>query len=551
VLASEETGKLIAAFDSDASPAFYRGLGPVPGDSLSRIVGMLAPDQTLARELEVKSLRYVLLERDAPLARALIRGWADLRLLAQSESHMLWEVPSEASVAPPPRVGPNIIVMTICSLRRDHLELHGYDRPTTPNIGHLASRGTLFENVVSPSPQTLPSNASIFTGVYPATHGAIGSGSLLGEQHPILGEIMQKRDYLTGGFVSSHDLMDSCGLARGFDRYWSLHDRFTVPHIHSFYRRRQDPVTDAAIDWMRKYSESSFFCWIEWSHPHRPYDPPEGYAASVLDGSQTIPYFGDRRRELTSCELEQVINNYDGEIAFADEQVGRVVSALDSLGLMDDTIIVLTADHGEILNERSNYFGNETELYDESIMVPLIVYLPQVEGGGLRIARLVSSLDIMPTVLELLGEQPPAQAEGESLVSLLNGDEQQAAEDLFSQTFPERDEFPPRYAVRAPEHKLIWKETQDGEITKEFYDLGADPGETVNLYSPENQTAARLDTILAAWLGDPGISPVTPPPVRRGKRFRILRRLGYLDGFPQVSRIHIACLSPDPVTATE
>jgi len=488
----------------------------------------------LSLDLRENDLRYALLERHLPLAVALERGWTNLRLLFENDSYVLWEVPSHVSIAPPPRVGPNLLVMTICSLRPDHLGAYGYEQALSPNIDRLAERGALFESVASPSPQTLPSHVSIFTGAYPRSHGAISNGSILGGEYPVLAELMWKQDYLTGAFVSSHNLMESCGLERGFDSYWSLHDKFSVPHIGSFYRDPVDPVTDVTIEWMKKYGESSFFCWLQWSHPHRPYSPPAGYAAGAGNASRSIPYAGDERRVLSADEVEQVIGLYDGEVKFADEQVGRIVDQLDSLGLLDQTIIVLTSDHGEILNDRGSYFGSEIDLYDETILVPLIVYIPSAylpssEAAPSRVESFVSTLDIMPTVLEILALEPPAGLEGRSLLALLKGEEQYAPLMAFSQTFPEQKDALPRHAVRTANSKLVWKETQTGEIDREFYDLAADPGETTNFYSPGFRPAAQLDTVLSGWLGESGMSPDSIPPERRGGRFSILRKMGYLD----------------------
>jgi len=534
VLATEATGMFVAAFEPDAYPAFYRGAGPLSADRLSEVVGMLIPDESFRTEIEEKDFRYVLLERDLPLAVALERGWMNLRLLFEDDSYLLWEVPSVVSLTPPPRTGPNLLVMTICSLRPDRLGAYGNERALSPNIDRLAERGALFENAASPSPQTLPSHVSIFTGAYPRSHGAISNGSILDGHYPVLAGLMREQEYLTGAFVSSHDLVDSCGLERGFDWYWSLHDHLHVTQISSAYQSGKDPMTDEALGRIDKYRESSFFYWLQWSHPHRPYDPPDGYAAKVGDGSRSIPYWGDRRRDLSAAEVEQVIDSYDGEVKFADEQVGRIVDRLDSLGLLDQTVIVLTSDHGEILNERGNYFGNETELYDETIMVPLIMYIPSAympsaEAGPYRVEHLVSTIDIVPTILGIFAQEPPAGLEGRSLLDLLKGEERQTSRNAFSQTFPEQKDALPRHAVRTADSKLVWKETQTGEIAREFYDLAADPGETTNLYSPGLRPAAQLDTVLADWLGESGMSPDSIPPARRGGRFKILRRLGYLD----------------------
>lgn len=432
---------------------------------------------------------------------------------------------------------PNLLVITVDTLRADHLSCYGYHRNTSPIMDEFAEQGVLFEQVTCQSSQTLPSHASIFTGSNPRTHKAISHESPLGPDLKTLAEMLQDRGYKTGAFISSHALDSDYGLDRGFDTYWEIHKELTNEERAGYHLRQLDPTTEAATSWLREHRQEGFFLWIHWFHPHRPYNPPDrfkdafasGYTGSATSTPEFIMKVWCREVELTQADIDYLVGCYDGEIAFTDNQVGAILDQLDSLGLRENTIVIITADHGEILYEHEHYFGHDIALYDECLMIPLLVEAPALEITSTRVKQLIQSIDILPTVLDLLKIAHPDGLEGKTLIPLIGGGDGSTAEYCFSETFPFPEKCPPRHAVRTADAKLIWKEVNSGEMVKEFYDLAGDPGETRNLYGEHPDFAADLDSVLTVWIAPGGLHPARIPSARESGRWRILRSLGYVD----------------------
>jgi arylsulfatase A-like enzyme len=440
-----------------------------------------------------------------------------------------------AGCARTPRL--NLVVITIDTLRADHLSCYGYHRQTSPRIDAFAERGILLETVLCQSSQTLPSHASIFIGTNPRSHKAISHESPVSEDVTTLAEMLEARGYTTGAFISSHALDSKYRLDQGFDSYWEVHKERSYQARREAKEREDDFTTDAAISWLQEQRDSRFMLWIHWFHPHRPYNPPprylKQYAGDYAGAASSDPEFvmdvWRQEIELDPEDVQHIINRYDGEVNFTDTQVGRILDELETLGLLENTIVVITADHGEILYEHENYFGHDIALYDECLLIPLIVYAPGLEVGRPRIDGPVQSLDIMPTVLDLMEIEKPGYLEGQSLLGLIAGAGTSTAEYCFSETFPFPEKCPPRHAVRTADAKLIWKETKDGPIAKEFYDLANDPGETVNLYQTATGPAAHLDSVLTTWISHGGLHPAEVPTALESGRWRILKSLGYVD----------------------
>jgi arylsulfatase A-like enzyme len=216
-------------------------------------------------------------------------------------------------------------------------------------------------------------------------------------------------------------------------------------------------------------------------------------------------------------------------VAFSDAQVGHLLDALSSMNLMENTIVIVTADHGELLYEHEYYFGHDIALYDECIMVPLIIHIPGPEPATRRIGEMVQCLDILPTVLDALGIKRPSRAEGKSLIPLLGGSGEPTAATAFSETYPFPEKCEPRHAVRTSDSKLIWKEVRQAPLIKEYYDLAADPGERENLFPGLPTEAVRLDSVLSGWIEDGGLRPAPIPTATESGRLNILKSLGYLE----------------------
>jgi arylsulfatase A-like enzyme/Flp pilus assembly protein TadD len=381
-------------------------------------------------------------------------------------------LPSAGANGPEPAL--NVIVITIDTLRADHLRCYGYKQVRTPNIDSLASDGVRFERAYTPVPITLPAHTVIFTGTYPTLNGMHDfSGNRLGPRQPTLASILREQGYATGAVVASAVLDSRFGLNWGFDFYYDHFDfnRLQEANLDEM-ERPANLVADEVLDWLAKNYTKRFFLWMHLYDPHYPYRPPAPY-----------------REEYKS-------HPYDGEIAFADEQVGRLLRFLKEKNLYQQAIIVLSGDHGEGLGDH----GEQTHgffIYNSTLHVPLIFHFPE-DSSGKKMSESVSLADIMPTVLQLLKLPVPAQVQGKSLIPLVAGKKSQEPRPLYSETFLPRLHF-------------NWSELRGIELGNyhfieapkpELYDLTKDPGELENLYSQKNAVAATLRNKLEAMIRD-------------------------------------------------
>ncbi|HEV2020969.1 MAG TPA: sulfatase, partial [Terriglobales bacterium] len=374
------------------------------------------------------------------------------------------------AAAPPPAI--NVVVITIDTLRADHLGCYGYKAAETPNLDQLAAEGVRFERAYTPVPITLPSHAVIFTGTYPMYSGMHDfSGNNLNPQQPTLASILKQNGYATGAVLGSAVLDSRFGLNQGFDFYYDHFDfsRLQEANLDEM-ERPGNVVADEALKWLKEHAQKKFFLWMHLYDPHHPYTPPAPYS--------------ERHKS----------QPYDGEIAFADEQVGRVVRFLKAQNIYQRTLIVVTGDHGEGLGEH----GEKTHgffIYDSTLHVPLILKLPV--GQNARPARVstdVSTVDLLPTVLDALHLAPPAQVQGRSLLPLLKA--RGAGEALYSESFLPRLHFnwSELRGLQAGKYHFI-----DGP-KPELYDLESDPKELKNLYPERQAVAAELRGRLAALI---------------------------------------------------
>ena len=372
---------------------------------------------------------------------------------------------------------PNVVVITIDTLRADHLGCYGYKQIRTPNIDVLAANGIKFERAFTPVPITLPSHTVIFTGTYPTLNGMHDfSGNRLGAQPPTLASTLKEHGYVTGAVVGSAVLDSRFGLNRGFDFYY---DHFEFNRLQEAnldeMERPGNAVADQALDWLSKNYQKPFFLWMHLYDPHYPYNPPPPYSE------------------------EYKSHTYDGEIAFADVQVGRLVQFLKSKNLYANTLVVLSGDHGEGLGEH----GEQTHgffIYNSTLHVPLIVHLPSGPGGK-EINTPVSTADIVPTVLRSLKLPVPKEVQGQDLLPLLTAKnaDKNAPRPLYSETFLPRLHF-------------NWSELRGLELDKyhfidapkpELYDLSKDPKELDNLFAHNKAVAeelkAKLDSVIREY----------------------------------------------------
>jgi arylsulfatase A-like enzyme/Tfp pilus assembly protein PilF len=403
----------------------------------------------------------------------------------------------------------NIILFTIDTLRADHLECYGYDSVKTPHINRLANEGILFEHNIVQAPLTLPSHSSILTGTYPLYHGIRDNGGFyLDESHVTLAEELKSRGYATGAFVAAFVLDSRWGLDQGFDYYYDNFDLTKYKKVSlDSVQRRGDEVLAEAYKWFEKNNQDKFFAWIHLYDPHTPYDPPEPYKTE---------YSGKRFRL------------YDGEIAYVDQLMGEFRQFMEEKNLLEKTLIIFTSDHGESLGEhKENAHG--FFIYDSAVRVPLILRLPGKKEGGKRISNQVKSIDIMPTILNCLDDNPSPSIQGQSLLPYildLDGDFDLSA---YSETYW------PNYhygwselkSLRQGQYKFI------DAPKPELYDIFADPGERENLINRmaslghemqrnlnilmENYSAANIDEVQPQRVDDDTLTK--------------LQALGYLGSF--------------------
>jgi choline-sulfatase len=355
--------------------------------------------------------------------------------------------------APPPRVPTNVLILTIDTLRADRLGIYGATNVETPNMDRLAREGAWAPQSDAPVPLTRPSHVSLFTGRSPSEHGIRDNLSApLNASVPLLADIFQQAGFATAAFVSSSVLDRQSGLARGFDVYSDRFDKGAD-------QRTGDAVTAEAIGWLRSPPKPKFFAWIHLYDPHAPYAPPEPYASR---------YAG---------------RPYDGEIAFCDELVGRVATALSETGKMDNTLLIVTSDHGEALGEHGEdvhgYF-----VYEATLRVPLILHGPGVTRGT-TVRPVARTIDLFPTILDLMGISANEQSSGRSLAPALRGgqlpEEPALAESLVPLLHYGWSDL---RSLRDGRWKYIMAPRA------ELYDLEADPGELHNL-AGEQETRAR------------------------------------------------------------
>ena len=401
---------------------------------------------------------------------------------------------------------PNVLVITIDTLRADHLGCYGFGLAHTPAIDALAAEGVRCTDAAAAAPITMPSHSSIMTGLYPPAHGVRDNGAYaLGDDTVTLAERLRAAGYATKATVSAVVLSRRYNLSKGFDDYdddlWSEDD----PKLF-MVRDRKAPKTAARFvgwldAWARQPVRKPFFGWVHFYDPHAPYEPPA------------------RLRALAPSA-------YDGEIAAADEGVGTIVAALRSRGLLDRTLLVLTADHGESLGEHEEK-THALFIYDATIHVPLIWRYPRLLPAGRTVDAPVSSVDIVPTVLAALGLPGGEQTQGVSLLGALQGVSPAPVRPRYSESLLSEVGFgmAPLYGVRADGLLFI------RAPRPELYDLRKDPMELRNLYTSGNADAARLDRELEAILEDSKRHQhsARENPMDR-ETLQALRSLGYVTG---------------------
>ncbi|MGE5361226.1 MAG: sulfatase [Bacteroidales bacterium] len=369
----------------------------------------------------------------------------------------------------------NVLVITLDTTRADHVGAYG-GHVATPNLDWLAHTGILFEQATTVAPLTLPAHCSLFTGRFPPHHHVRENrGFVLPPTETTLAEILRARGYRTGAFPASVILDRGRGLDQGFELYDG--DFPNTPADWTGLRRRANQVVDRATKWIGSRGSSPFFGWLHFYDAHAPCEPPDPYRSA---------YPGDA---------------YSASVAFMDGQFGRLLNWLADRRLLDRTLIVVLADHGEALGEHGEW-AHALRLYQTVLRVPLIVRAPgQMASGDRRVATLVRSVDVMPTVLDMLGIRATRSMDGVSLVPLMTGARQDLQLEAYSETlYPAlRRGWPAGHALRRGRFKLI----EQGR--EELFDVLADPAEIHNLAAAQPllvaRLSARLDALAAGTIG--------------------------------------------------
>jgi len=419
------------------------------------------------------------------------------------------------------RASKGVVLISIDTLRRDHLSLYGYPRRTTPGLEALAREAVAFEDAVSTASWTLPAHASLLTSTSPSVHGATSSKFGLSPSFPGLPRLLGDAGYFTQAMVTHVYLSKEYGFGEGFDRH------------RYFPETRAEEVTDQAIHFLEAKGDSDFFLFLHYYDPHWHYDPPAPYDRAfdpTYQGEATGIWWDFKELDADSIDardLNHIQALYDGEILYTDRQLERLFQEMKRLGVFKNALVVVTSDHGEEFLDHGQWEHQKT-LYEEQLRVPLLIKFPNAAMASRRVSGQVSLVDVAPTVLDALGVPAPPTFEGRSLLDAARGSEAAEAE-AWAETEHTIDGSR-KIAVRrgASGTKSIFTLTKSG-IEIELFELGRDPRETERLDDGGSRSA--LEGRLAAYLAEAEAR-------RRGKSrpeveldpedLERLRSLGYL-----------------------
>ena len=411
---------------------------------------------------------------------------------------------------------PNVLLVVLDTHRADVLSAYGNSVATTPHFDRLAKEGTRFESAFSTDFWTLPGHASLFTGLYPSRHGATSETNALAAQAKTLAEVLQGAGYRTGAFVSNPWISAERGFAQGFDTFEETWKRRPGVALED------EGGIQLSRDWITTRIErrEPFLVFLNLNDAHMPYTPDP----QVLHRLHPGPRSADRRGHLQTItsmwphlagaeplgetDFEILRELYEAEVAMTDQLLGTLISHLRDLGILDETVVVVTADHGENIGDHGQ-IDHLLSLYDSTVRIPLALRYPPRIPAGQVLEELVSLVDIAPTILDLCGLAPDAlPGSGQSLLDpnrvphrfvIAENDRPLNGIQLLEAAFPDFDTATidgRMRMIRTPRYKLIWRE----DAPSEFYDLAVDPGELENLAETPSAAQAALRRDLEAWM---------------------------------------------------
>jgi arylsulfatase A-like enzyme/tetratricopeptide (TPR) repeat protein len=395
----------------------------------------------------------------------------------------------------------NVLLIIVDTLRADRVGYSGHEIET-PNMDYLAANGSRFMDAVCQYPMTLPSHVCIFTSTFPQYHGIKNNGNYyLEEGYTTLAEILKGKGYTTSAFIGAAVLERKFGLAQGFDDY---DDTFKTPEFLKALEAQNlaEDVFESARGWFEKNYQKRFFMWVHFYDPHAPYSPPPPYDKKYADP-------------------------YDGEVAYTDVYVGKLIEMLRGRGMLGKTLIVLTSDHGEGLGEHEEV-THGVFLYDTTLKVPLVFHCPGVVPKGRVIEGQVRSVDLMPAILDILNIERPVSLQGKSLIPLMEKDSSKVFDSYAETYFPLLSNgWSPLKCISTGRYKYI------KAPRPELYDLSVDPGELRNIVDEKVELARELGERLE---GMERMYSSEKAPGRRVLSFEErekLRSLGYVEFFEE------------------
>ena len=416
--------------------------------------------------------------------------------------------------------GRAVVLVSIDTLRRDHVSVYGYEHRTTPGLERFAAEGIVFDDAVSTSSWTLPAHASLLTSLYPSAHGGTGVDVAIHDGLPAIPGILREQGFFTQSVVTQIYLSKKYGLGAGFDA------------LHWMQEARASEVTDRAIKFLASHHHDDFFLFLHYFDPHFHYEPPPPFDREFdpdYEGNVTGNYweFRELADTLEPHDLDHILALYDGEIRYVDHELDRFFDEMKRLERFDDALIVVTSDHGEEFLEHGR-FGHPSQLYEELIRVPLLLKLPGGETGGRRVSRQTSLIDVAPTMLDILDLPIPSGFQGTNL--LAKPEESRSL--VWSEVGRPSGTPPYQVSVRrgAGGPKLIFKEGPSTIEHVELYALGDDPWETTDRSAENTDAIGRAQKQLALFLTRmaEGHARDTMPADISPEHLERLRALGYV-----------------------
>ena len=523
------------------------------GDRVGTLLTTLVVDGTLGA-------LFALILRARARGRARLSAFAAVLAFAPPLLVGLAFVAFASAHDPAPDPRPNVLFISIDTLRADHLDVYGYPYRTAPNLSALAAEGTLFRNAISPTSWTLPAHVTMLTGLHPLGHGVLSREQRIGADQRSLSTLLGEAGYATGAFVGT-DPFGNVGSRYGFDQGFEFFHHWPHPRRfrHARLLRELDEwrllvvdeevggataQVDAVAGWLRGQRRAPFFLFLHFYDVHSktrglPYAGPEPFREQFCSGLD-VDALETCRGELCATPLLDAMARgeekpygpeqarilrclYDGGIAYMDAELGRLFAVLEEEGLADQTAVVVTSDHGQAFFEHGTPLHNT--LYEEITRVPLIVRIPGAPGLQ-RVEGVVRLRDLAPTLLELTGTAPPPGLQGKSLVPVLRGEAQDFDEPALSVVYG-GDQL----SLREGPWKLIRSKAQKGREKLEVFDLRKDPGEKKNLAAAERERAKALVGALEHEVQaqtEGSAAPERTAPLSEEEAAR-LRALGYVE----------------------